>query len=127
MSVVEPVPDHHASPGATRRPARAACSMAGSGLPIGLAPDPGAGLDGGGDGRAVGLAATARERAELVRVGGDQPGPPVVPDGVEGDLELLVGEAPVVAGDHDVDLAGSLEVRMPAASRARSRGGSLIG
>jgi hypothetical protein len=37
---------------------------------------------------------------------GYQPGSFVVPDGVEGDLQLPVVEAAIVAGDDDVDLRG---------------------
>src|SRR3954462_13775367 len=61
-------------------------------------------LDRGGYRRAVRLAVAAGERAEAVGVRRDERGAAVDADRVEGDLQLAVVEAAVVARDDDVDL-----------------------
>jgi hypothetical protein len=66
----------------------------------------GARLDGDYSGR-VRFAPSAREGAVAVWVGGYEPGSFVVPDRIEGDLQLVVIEGAVVASYDDVYLLRS--------------------
>ncbi len=69
-----------------------------------LAANPGAPFDRPDNRGGVRFAASTREWAKAVGVGGDEPGPSVRADRVEGNLQLAVVEGAVVAGDNDIDL-----------------------
>ncbi len=80
----------------------------------GFNPCIGTGLNGGDDGSTVGLT-TAGDRAEAVRVGGEEVRPDS--DGVKGDLQLAVNKCAVEAGDHRIDLLGILGQLEPGAAQ----------